>query len=195
MDKGKRGEATLDQEKTNEAIEEIRFYLEHGMPEQASAAFEKLQAVSDDEATLNAIRAEIEAASQHSSPVGEVTQVEAISEFATDEPQAEFTIDEISADVPESATFVEETSPEPPADVAVADRRGWTALYLASSNRHEAVVRLLLEKGANVKAKDGGMAMYWATRNGHYAVVRLLKQAQPSIYQRLKLSVRRGQGG
>ncbi len=129
LDKGKRGEATLDPEKTNEAIEEIRFYLEHGMPEQASAAFEKLQAVSDDEATLNAIRAEIEAASQHSSPVGELTQVEAISEFATDEPQAEFTIDEISADVPESAAFVEETSPEPPADVAVAETYAAPALH------------------------------------------------------------------
>jgi len=129
LDKGERGEATLDPEKINEAIEEIRFYLEHGMPEQASAAFEKLQAVSDDEATLNAIRAEIEAASQHSSPVGEVTQVEAISEFATDEPQAEFTIDEISADVPESAAFVEETSPEPPADVAVAETYAAPALH------------------------------------------------------------------
>ena len=55
LDKGKRGEATLDPEKINEAIEEIRFYLEHGMPEQASAAFEKLQALSNDEATLKAL--------------------------------------------------------------------------------------------------------------------------------------------
>ena len=51
LKQGTRGEATLDPEKTNEAVEEIRFYLEHGMPEQASAAFEKLQALSSDEAT------------------------------------------------------------------------------------------------------------------------------------------------
>ena len=129
LDPGKRGEATLDPEKTNEAIEEIRFYLEHGMPEQASAAIEKLQALSNDEATLNAIRAEIEAASQHSSPVAEVTTVETISEFATDESQAEFTIDEIAADVPEFAAAVEETFPEPPAEVVVAETHAAPALH------------------------------------------------------------------
>ena len=128
LDKGKRGGATLDPEKTNEAIEEIRFYLEHGMPEQASAALEKLQALSNDEATLDAIRAEIEAASQHASPAVEVTTVEAISEFAADEPQAEFTIDEIAADVPESAA-VEETSPEPPAHVVAAETHAAPALH------------------------------------------------------------------
>jgi tetratricopeptide (TPR) repeat protein len=112
---GRGGEATLDQEKTNEAAGEIRFYLEHGMPEQAAAAFEKLQALSSDGATLNALRAEIEAASHHTSAVQEVATVEAVSGFATDEPQAEFTIDEISADAPESAAVVEQTSPQPQA--------------------------------------------------------------------------------
>ena len=48
-------------------IEEIRFYLEHGMPEQASAAFEKLQTVTSDEAILSAIEAEIQAAAQPAS--------------------------------------------------------------------------------------------------------------------------------
>ena len=118
LDQGKRGKTALDPEKTNEAVEEIRFYLEHGMPEQASAAFEKLQALCDDEDTLNALRAEIDAASQQSSPVAEVTTVDAVSEFATDEPQDEYTIDEISADVPESAAVVEQTSLEPEAPAA-----------------------------------------------------------------------------
>ncbi len=117
-DHGRRGEAMLDREKTNEAAEEIRFYLEHGMPEQASAAFEKLQALSNDEETLKALRAEIQAASQHISPAEEATTIEAVSEFATDGPQAEFTIDEISAAVPESAAVIEQTSPEPEAPVA-----------------------------------------------------------------------------
>jgi ankyrin repeat protein len=39
-----------------------------------------------------------------------------------------------------------------------------------------AVVRLLFEKGADVKAKDSERrtALYWATMCGHEAVVRLL---------------------
>jgi tetratricopeptide (TPR) repeat protein len=129
FDQRKRGDATLDPEKTNEAIEEIRFYLEHGMPEQASAAFEKLQALSNDEATLNAIRAEIQAASQHASPVTEVTTVETISEFVTDEPRAEFTVDDIAAEAPEFAAVIEETSSEPSADVVVAETHAASALH------------------------------------------------------------------
>ena len=114
LDPGKRGKTTLSPEKTNEAVEEIRFYLEHGMPEQASAAFEKLRSLCDDEATLDALRAEIAASSEQSPPVAEVTTVEAVSEFATDEPQREYTIDEISADVPDSAAIGEQASLEPP---------------------------------------------------------------------------------
>jgi pilus assembly protein FimV len=114
-DHGKRGEGAVDPEKINEAAEEIRFYLEHGMPEQASVAFDKLEALTSDEAILSPLEAEIQAASQHTAPVEEVTTVESISEFAADEPQAEFTIDEISAAAPESAAAFEQTSPEPPA--------------------------------------------------------------------------------
>ncbi|MGA7927037.1 MAG: hypothetical protein WCA20_13730, partial [Candidatus Sulfotelmatobacter sp.] len=115
---GGRGKARLDREKTNEAVEEIRFYLEHGMPEQASAAFEKLQALCSDLDTLKAVRADIEAASQHTPAAEEVTTVEAVSEFATDEPHTEFTIDEIPAAARESAAVVEQSSPEPEAQVA-----------------------------------------------------------------------------
>jgi pilus assembly protein FimV len=109
---------SLDPQKANEAAEEIRFYLEHGMPEQASAAFEKLQALTSDEAILSVLEAEIQAAAQHAEPVDEVATVEAVSEFATDEPRAEFTVDEISATAPESATAVEQTFAEPQAPVA-----------------------------------------------------------------------------
>jgi len=115
---GGRGEARLDREKTSEAVDEIRFYLEHGMPEQASSAFEKLKALSSDEDTIKALRAEIEAASQHTRAAEEVTTVEAVSEFVTDEPQAEFTIDEIPAAATESAMVVEQTSPELQAQAA-----------------------------------------------------------------------------
>jgi tetratricopeptide (TPR) repeat protein len=92
--------AKVDPEKTNETVEEIRFYLEHGMPEQAATAFEKLQTFTTDESILSAIESEIQAASQHTAVAEEVTPVENISEFATDEPQtdepqAEFTVDEV----------------------------------------------------------------------------------------------------
>ncbi len=103
LDQGRRGEPTLDPQKINEAAEEIRFYLEHGMPEQAAAAFEKLQDLTSDEAILSALEAEIQAASKHAPAAAEeVATVEAVSEFATDEPQAEFTVDEIPAAGPES---------------------------------------------------------------------------------------------
>ncbi len=98
-----------DPEKINETVEEIRFYLEHGMPEQAATAFEKLQTFTTDETILSAIEAEIQAASQPTAPE-EVSTVEAVSEFATDEPAAEFTIDEVPPAV--------EQSPAPPAPAA-----------------------------------------------------------------------------
>ncbi|KAF4264238.1 hypothetical protein KXV68_007120 [Aspergillus fumigatus] len=56
------------------------------------------------------------------------------------------------------------------------DARGRTALYWASSKGHEAVVRLLVERGANVRVKDklGLTALYQASSSGHEAVVKLL---------------------
>jgi ankyrin repeat protein len=51
-----------------------------------------------------------------------------------------------------------------------------TALYLMAACGHEAVVQLLLEKGADVDAKDndGGTALHKTAGSGHEAVVRLL---------------------
>ena len=59
------------------------------------------------------------------------------------------------------------------------NRRGSSrrrALHWAARSGHEAVVRLLLEKGARVDAKDGlgSTALHLAARSGHEAVVRLL---------------------
>ena len=53
---------------------------------------------------------------------------------------------------------------------------GWTALHRAAKNGHEAVVGLLLDKGAMIDEKEmnGWTALHWAAENGHDAVVRLL---------------------
>jgi pilus assembly protein FimV len=105
-------------EKTTESVEEIRFYLEHGMPEQAAAAFKKLQALGTDEATLDALRAEIESASQPTAVVEDGSAVEAVSEFTIDEPSAEFTVDEIPAAGHEAPVVLEKVSTALPASVA-----------------------------------------------------------------------------
>jgi tetratricopeptide (TPR) repeat protein len=110
------GQTTHDETKTTETIEEIRFYLEHGMPEQASAAFDKLQTFTNDETILAGIEREIQAASQQPAAEEEVSAVENISEFAVDETSAEFTIDEIPAVATEASPAVEEISePQAPA--------------------------------------------------------------------------------
>lgn len=54
-----------------ETIEEIRFYLETSMPDQARAAMVKLEQLTSDPAMLSAIRAEIEAAAAKATPVAE----------------------------------------------------------------------------------------------------------------------------
>jgi tetratricopeptide (TPR) repeat protein len=57
-----------------EAVEEIRFYLANGMAEEARAAFRKLEQLKPAAATLEALRAELEAAQKH--PAAEAVSVE-----------------------------------------------------------------------------------------------------------------------
>jgi uncharacterized protein len=68
-----------------------------------------------------------------------------------------------------------------------------TALHFAAEKGPKAVVRLLLKKGANIEAKDSNGRTALGLAN--WRVVKPLKQARPSLYQRLKLSLHRGQGG
>ncbi|KAH8890019.1 hypothetical protein GQ53DRAFT_626756, partial [Thozetella sp. PMI_491] len=54
------------------------------------------------------------------------------------------------------------------------DKYGWTPLWRAAANGREAVARLLLDKGADLEAKDnqyGRTPLGSAATSGHEAVV------------------------
>jgi len=62
-------------------------------------------------------------------------------------------------------------------DLDVKDTTGRTPLLWAAKKGHEAMVRLLLEKGAELESKDkiyGQTPLSWAAKNGHEVVVKLL---------------------
>jgi len=58
-----------------------------------------------------------------------------------------------------------------------------TALHVAAENGYEPVVQLLMEKGADVEAKDedGEVALHQAADNGHEAVVKLLIEKRADV--------------
>jgi tetratricopeptide (TPR) repeat protein len=113
---GKAKAAPDDAEKTAETVEEIRFYLEHGMPEQAEAAFEKLRTVTSNQATLASLRSEIELASQQSPAADDTAAMEAVSNFVVDEPEvepaAEFAVEENPPEAEEFSVAIEEPTAE-----------------------------------------------------------------------------------
>ena len=107
------GDHEVPSGKVDETIEEIRFYLEHGMPEQAAAGLAKLQTLTHDEAKLAAIRAEVEG----------VALPAAASEADEPDPVAEFTVEETDAETP---------AEEPPAEPAPAAQEEAAPAYEAA---------------------------------------------------------------
>jgi tetratricopeptide (TPR) repeat protein len=110
--------------KADETIEEIRFYLAHSMPEQAMAALAKLQTLTGDQAKIAAIRAEVEAATQHAEEDAAVSAEPVVEELTADDiPTVEVEVDEAPTPVVEPTeveveAVVDEPAvvePEPPA--------------------------------------------------------------------------------
>ena len=86
-----------------ETVEEIRFYLEHFMTDQARAGFEKLETLTSDAGILDPLRAAIESAGPPpAEPEPEITEIDA-DEIGADEP-ADFEVEMESQHGSEAAT-------------------------------------------------------------------------------------------
>ncbi|HKH98393.1 MAG TPA: tetratricopeptide repeat protein [Candidatus Sulfotelmatobacter sp.] len=124
------GSVSTDEENTakiDETVEDIRFYLANGMPEQAMAALAKLQTLTSDHDKLAELHAEIEAASQQAADEEVHVEAEPVIEelTAADIPALEAVADEATADEPpvaveEHAIAEPVSSVEPEPEVAHA---------------------------------------------------------------------------
>jgi ankyrin repeat protein len=66
-------------------------------------------------------------------------------------------------------------------DPDIKDTWGRTPLSCGAENGHEAVVKQVLDKGAELESKDrdGRTPLRWAAAYGHEAVVKLLLEKGP----------------
>ena len=107
-------EVAEDNPEVAETVEEIRFYLEHFMADQARSAFEKLETLTRNRAVLDPLRAAMEAGGK----AADEPEVE-VAEIGADEggiPDSE--IPEINAD--DSGAFVVELDTQSEPEIAVS---------------------------------------------------------------------------
>jgi hypothetical protein len=94
-----RARAIPESSKTDETIDEIRFYAAHGMPAQAMAALAKLQTLTSNQAKLDELRAEVEAAAEPAEEAASAAAEPVIEELTSDDiPTLEVSVDEVSID-------------------------------------------------------------------------------------------------
>jgi pilus assembly protein FimV len=98
------GHVPAESDKIQETIEEIRFYLSNGMPEQALAALAKLQTLGADQHVLAELRAEVDAAQEASEEV-QVETEPVVEELTADD------IPSIEVEAEEAPSAVEEQAP------------------------------------------------------------------------------------
>lgn len=115
-----------DDPKVNEKIEEIRFYLAHGMPEQAMAGLAKLQTLTSNRSKIDEVRAEVEAAAAEAAEAKARSAPEPVFEELTADDVPSFDVVEEAPAVVQEASVEEiplveaAAEPEPPA-VAVPE--------------------------------------------------------------------------
>ena len=111
--------AVPDEGKADETIDEIRFYLSHGMPDQARTGFAKLQTLTHDEAKIAEIRAEVEAAAQGVAAGEDASSVAVVDEISVEDvPSAEAAVEEIPVEVEEPVSKHTAPAVEVSAEVA-----------------------------------------------------------------------------
>ena len=101
-----------DDPRVNEKIEEIRFYLAHGMPEQAMAGLAKLQTLTADKAKVDEVRAEVEAAAMEAAEAQAQAVPQPVFEELTADDVPSFEVEQeapVAMDAPVAAAA------EPPA--------------------------------------------------------------------------------
>lgn len=104
-----------DDPRVHEKIEEIRFYLAHGMPEQAMAGLAKLQTLTTDKAKVDEVRAEVEAAAMEAAEAQAQSAPEPVFEELTADDVPSFEVVEeapAGAEVPAAAAITEASAIE-----------------------------------------------------------------------------------
>ena len=94
-----------------ETVEEIRFYVGHAMPEQAMAALAKLQTLTRDQAKIEELRAEVDAAMQPA-PEAAVEAEPAFEEITAEDVPAF----EVTGEAPAAVEEIAPSEPEPVAE-------------------------------------------------------------------------------